>query len=313
MDIAWVNHADYLLHDTGKLHPERPARLTAVVNGLKDAGLADRLIPLPPRPAAIEEIATLHDPAHIQRMQEACRRGDRHLDGGDTAACPETCRIALLAAGGVLAGADAILDAKQSRVFCSVRPPGHHAERDRAMGFCLFNNIALAAERFIRKGGMKRVAVVDFDVHHGNGTQHLFEERADVLFISIHQDPRYLYPGTGFAHETGKGPGEGFTLNVPMAPGSGDGEYQQSFEHQILPKLEAYKPQMLLISAGFDAAKEDPLAHIELSDKAFDWMTRRLVEIADRHCGGKLLSVLEGGYNLQALAKCSAAHVKALS
>jgi acetoin utilization deacetylase AcuC-like enzyme len=310
MTTAWVRHDDYLMHDTGGSHPERPSRLTAVVDGLQEAGLADRLAALAPRPATVDEIAAIHDPGYIRQVEQACDRGDQRLDA-DTAVCAKSYRVALLAAGGVLAAADAVHAGVVQRAFCTVRPPGHHAERDRAMGFCLFNNVAIAAERFVRNG-LQRVAIVDFDVHHGNGTQHAFERRADVLFISIHEDPRHLYPGTGFAHETGLGPGEGFTLNVPMMPGAADGEYQQAFEHQVLPKLDAYRPQMILISAGFDAARGDPLAHIELTDKAFEWMTRRLVELADRHCAGKLLSVLEGGYNPRNLARCAAAHVKAL-
>ncbi|MEE9212001.1 MAG: histone deacetylase, partial [Phycisphaeraceae bacterium] len=196
--------------------------------------------------------------------------------------------------------------------FCAVRPPGHHAEHDRSMGFCIFNNVAIAAEHLIREHGLERVAIIDFDVHHGNGTQHIFEDRADVLYISIHEHPQHLYPGTGFASETGRGPGEGTTINLPVLPGAGDDVYRRLFRQRVIPALDDFSPQVLLISAGFDACKDDPLAHVELSAEGFGWMTQQLRDAAERHCGGRLISMLEGGYDLRSLAECVAVHVGGL-
>jgi acetoin utilization deacetylase AcuC-like enzyme len=311
MSVAWIFSDDYLKHDTGKAHPERVGRLKAITSHFEETGLAGKLTRVAPTPATKQQITAVHDPMYVQTIEQTIRSGQRQIEA-DTLACTDSFDVAMLAAGGVINACDAVMTGQHQRVFCTVRPPGHHAEHDRAMGFCIFNNVAIAAQYLIQTYKLSRVAIVDFDVHHGNGTQHSFEDRADVLFISIHEDPRHLYPGTGFAEETDKGAGLGYTLNVPMAPGSGDDDYKRQFEAKILPKLDEYKPQMLLISAGFDAAKEDPLAHIELPPGSFDWMTRRLVEIADKHCSGRIVSTLEGGYDLSALARCSAAHVQAL-
>jgi acetoin utilization deacetylase AcuC-like enzyme len=253
----------------------------------------------------------VHDPEYVNRLVHAFESGRRHLDP-DTPINDISCDAALLASGGLWAACEAVLDGQVDRAFCAVRPPGHHAERDHAMGFCLINHVAVAADALIRQRGLKRVAIVDFDVHHGNGTQHIFEERADVLFISIHEDPTHLYPGTGYAHEIGRGPGEGFTLNVPMAPHTGDQEWLAAFDEKIIPKLDAFKPEFLLVSAGFDAARGDPLAHIELSTEGFGEIARRLVAVADRHCRGRIVSTLEGGYDLHSLSRGVNAHLEAL-
>ena len=311
MKIAWVYHEDFLAHDTGAGHPERADRLRALVDGLERAGLVGRMERLDFEPAGADEIAALHDLAYIRRAESACRRGERTLDSADTAISEASYDVARLAVGGALAAADAVAGGEVERAFCAMRPPGHHAERDRAMGFCLFNSVALAADRLVRRHGLERAAIVDFDVHHGNGTQHLFERRADVLYISLHEDPRSLFPGTGYADETGEGPGEGFTLNIPMPPG-GDEEYKQAFKERVLPKLRDYRPEALLISAGFDAAAEDPLAHMELTEDAFAWMTDNLLGVADRFCAGRVVSLLEGGYDLDALVRCAAGHVASL-
>ena len=312
MKVAWVHHEDFLAHDTGAEHPERADRLRVLVDGLEQAGLIGRMERLAFEPADPQALAAVHDPAYIRRVESACRRGDRVLDSADTAISEASYDVARLAAGGAIAAADAVMTDRAERAFCTLRPPGHHAERDRAMGFCLFNSIALAADRLVRRHGLERVAIVDFDVHHGNGTQHAFEDRADVLYISLHEDPRYLFPGTGYADETGGGAGEGFTLNVPIPPGGGDEDYRQAFKERVLPKLSGYRPQALLISAGFDAAAEDPLAHMELTDDAFAWMTDNLLGIADRFCAGRVISLLEGGYDLDALTRGAAAHVASL-
>ncbi|MBI1368936.1 MAG: histone deacetylase [Planctomycetes bacterium] len=311
MSVGWFYHDDYLKHDTGQ-HPERPERLRAIVEHFEKSGLANELVRLTPTPIDPARLAAIHDADYIQRVAATCRSGVRHIDSMDTVICRASYDVALLAAGAAVDAADAVMHGEIERAFVTARPPGHHAEFDTAMGFCLFNNIALAADHLITHHKLERIAIVDFDVHHGNGTQHAFEYRNDVLFISIHQDPATLYPGSGFAREIGLRKGEGFTLNVPMPPGAGDREYQAAFEATILPRLDVFGPQVLLISAGFDAAAEDPLANIELTDAAFTWMTQQLVQIAERHCGGRVISLLEGGYNLAALARCAAAHTRAL-
>jgi len=199
------------------------------------------------------------------------------------------------------------------RAFAAGRPPGHHAEPDRAMGFCLFSNIAIAARYLQRQYNLHSIAIVDFDVHHGNGTQAAFEDDPSVLFISMHQHPSTCYPGTGLDWEVGEGPGRGFTLNIPMIPGGGDQQYLTVMRDRVLPKLDHFRPEMLLISAGFDGHQDDPLAHMELSENGFYEMTRMLVQLADTHCAGRLVSVLEGGYNLRALARSIARHLQALN
>jgi acetoin utilization deacetylase AcuC-like enzyme len=218
-----------------------------------------------------------------------------------------------LAAGGVVNAADAVARGEAGRAFCAVRPPGHHAERSNAMGFCFFNNVAIAAEYLRHQHGIERIAILDWDVHHGNGTQHYFEADPNVFFCSIHQHPDTLYPGTGYAEERGTGAGMGATLNVPMAPGSGDEEYRRAFETTILPALDRFRPEFLLISAGFDAHRADPLGHIKLSTEMFGWMTLHAMELARRHCGGRIVSVLEGGYDLTALADSVQAHLEVLA
>jgi acetoin utilization deacetylase AcuC-like enzyme len=201
------------------------------------------------------------------------------------------------------------MSGRVARAFAAVRPPGHHAEPDRAMGFCLFANISIAARYLQRARGVGKIAIVDFDVHHGNGTQAVFESDPSVLFISLHQDPRTCYPGTGYAAEMGTGPGSGFTLNIPFLPGAGDEEYRLAMRQQVIPKLDAFRPEFLLISAGFDAHRDDPLAQIDLTEDAFGEMTRMLVEVANAHCGGRIVSALEGGYDLRALGRSVVQHL----
>ena len=299
-------------HDTGAGHPERSARLPAVVDELHRRGLLEGLKWIDAAPIDLERAGWVHTPAYLDRLRRACRGGRGYIDTPDSAVCCESYDIALLAAGGVLAATRAVASGEVGNAFCAVRPPGHHAERDRSMGFCLLNNVAIAAECLLREHGLDRVAVVDFDVHHGNGTQHIFEDRADVLFVSLHEDPRVQYPGTGFSHETGHGPGKGYTLNLPMQPGCGDGEYARVMSERVLPTLDEYQPQSLLISAGFDAARDDPLGHMSITEEGFADITRMLKGAAERSCGGKIVSVLEGGYDLAALGNAVAAHVEVL-
>jgi len=299
MTTAFFYDDRFLDHDTGHGHPERADRLRAIVRTLRESGLWNRLRHLPFEPMSVGEIARLHAPAYIDRLRDACWNGLPHIDMEDSTICHATYEIARLAAGAGAAAVDAVMAGTVRNAFCAVRPPGHHAEREHSMGFCMFNNIALAADRLIRKHGLERVAIVDFDVHHGNGTQHLFENRSDVFFASIHEDPNTLYPGTGFEQERGQGDGEGMTLNICMAPRSNDAAYLRAFDERIIPALRAYAPQFVLVSAGFDAAESDPLAHQLVTSEGFHQIARRLFEFDD----GRLVAMLEGGYDLQALSE----------
>jgi len=302
----------FLEHDTGARHPERPDRLRAICDRLRQAQLWDQLVPLNMEPISRAALERLHDPAYLDRLESACRNRASYIDAIDSAICPDSYDVALLAAGGVIAACDAVMAGTVNNAFCAVRPPGHHCERDRSMGFCLLGNIALAADHLTVAHGLERVAIVDWDVHHGNGTQHLLEDRGDILVINLHEHPSYLYPGTGYAWETGEGDGEGATLNLPMMPEAGDTAFRAAFQKKVLPALDAFSPQFLLISAGFDAAEEDPLAHLRVSQDGFQWMTRQLKDFADRRCDGRLVSVLEGGYHLRSLAEAVARHVGTL-
>ncbi|HUU84277.1 MAG TPA: histone deacetylase [Phycisphaerae bacterium] len=299
-------------HDTGPGHPERSARLVAIRKALDEGDLARTCERVEPEPVDLAALYRLHEGAYVDRLREACRRGAPYIDVPDSAICPESYDIALLAAGGILRAVDGVMEGRLRNAFCALRPPGHHAERDRSLGFCLFNNLALAADRLLNHYGLERVMVLDWDVHHCNGTQHTFERTARVFVCSLHGHPHWVYPGTGFAEETGIGEGQGYTLNLPMMPGDVGEVYDRAFEEKVLPAAEKYQPQFLLISAGFDAHRMDPLAPICLETSDFDWMTRRAMEIADRHCDGRLVSTLEGGYDLGALADCVTTHVSLL-
>jgi len=303
----------FLDHDTGPGHPERPDRLRAIVKRLKATHQWDALVHLPVDPINLRWVHAVHDAAYIDRLHRACETGANFIDDNDCPICPASYAIARLAAGGVLNAVDAVMDGRVTNAFCAVRPPGHHAERDRAMGFCLLANVAIAANYAAAHHGLQRIAVVDFDVHHGNGTQHLLEHRSDVLFISLHEHPAYQYPGTGYGSEQGTGAGKGFTLNLPLDPGSDDDAYRSAFNTHVLPALDEFKPELLLISAGFDAAEADPLGHQNVSAVGFAWMTRKLKSVADTHAAGRLVSVLEGGYDLVSLAEAVAVHIGVLT
>ncbi|HOB76354.1 MAG TPA: histone deacetylase [Phycisphaerae bacterium] len=302
----------YLEHDTGSHHPERAARLRAIEERFAGSGLAARMSCLEARPASPEEIETVHDAAYVERFRQACAAGLALIDTADCPICPASFEIAQLAVGGTVVAVEAVMAGVVRNAFVACRPPGHHAERNRAMGFCFFNNVAIAAERLRIDHGLKRIAIVDWDVHHGNGTQHHFEADPDVFFCSIHQHPDTLYPGTGYIWEKGHGPGVGTTLNVPLRPGSGDEAFRQAFEEQILPAVANFRPEFILISAGFDAHAADPLANLEVSTEGFRWMTRQTRALAESQCNGRLVSVLEGGYELEALADSVQVHVEEL-
>jgi acetoin utilization deacetylase AcuC-like enzyme len=302
----------FLRHDTGASHYEHPERLLAILEGLDDNNLSQCLTKLTPEPVPFEALTRVHEPAYVDLIRMACEEGMGFLGAERTRIGRESFEVARRAAGAVLTACDAVMEGQVDGAFCLVRPPGHHAGRDQVMGFCLFNNVAVGAEHLIGYHGLARVAIVDWDVHHGNGTQEIFETRSDVLFISIHEWPGYSYPGTGHETETGRGAGQGATLNIPMRPGSGDADYRAAFEAKVLPALEAFRPEFILISAGFDGAAEERVASILLAPDSFGWMTHALNGIA-RQCGHRrIVSVLEGGYDLPSLQRCTAAHVRAL-
>lgn len=312
MCTGWVYDPEFLNHETSHGHPERAQRLLAIEAALRDSGLLPRMKSLEFKRVSRDVLQWLHWEGYVWRVEQACASGKSMLYTPDCSICHETYDVARLAVGAVIAACDAVMDQQVRNAFCSVRPPGHHAEYSQAMGFCYFNNVALAAEHLLRHHKLKRIAIVDFDVHHGNGTQHLFDHRRDVLFISLHQDPATLYPGTGYAEEHGQGAGEGFTVNLPMSPGAGDDQYKQVMRGTVCEKIAFYKPEFILISAGFDAEKRDFLSNMNVTPQGFAMMTEQLTELAEQLCAGRLVSVLEGGYNLEALAECAVAHVSTL-
>jgi len=301
----------YREHLVGRHHPERPERFDAVVQGLQEAGLLDRLGRVDRRAATEDELLLCHSREYIETARRDVEAGLPQLSTGDTDITPNSWDIAVLAVGGVLNAVDAVVSGKARNAFCAVRPPGHHATRNRGMGFCLLNNVAIAARYAQRKHGIERVLIVDWDVHHGNGTQDIFYADPTVLFCSTHQWP--LYPGTGRADETGEGAGAGRTMNFPFPAGAGREEILGAIQKALAPAAEEFRPGLVLISAGFDSRAGDLLGRFTLTDRDFGDLTRAVMEIADRHAGGRVVSMLEGGYTLSGLASASAAHVEALS
>lgn len=307
MQTCLISPASGLDHDTGPSHPERPARVKAVWRALAGPGFA-ALRRHDAAPADTAALCRVHDPAYVDHVL-AIRPGPgqrRALDP-DTQISAGSAAAALDAAGGAIAAVDLVMAARADAVFVAARPPGHHAEPARAMGFCLFNNVAIAAHHARAQWGLQRIAVVDFDVHHGNGTQAMFADDADAFFGSSHQSP--CYPGTGAADETGIA---GNIVNAPLPPGSGSEAFRNAWQQRILPALDAFGPALILISAGFDGHRDDPLADLNLVEADFAWVTAEIAKIAHKHSGGRLVSVLEGGYDLDALAASAAAHVQAL-
>jgi acetoin utilization deacetylase AcuC-like enzyme len=288
----------YLLHDTGSSHPERADRLRAIEKMIDKSGLERQLVSIPARRASLDEIMLVHDKEYVDSVARTSDLSGVYLDG-DTFACPATFEASLFAAGGLLEAVDRVCQGEVSHAFAMVRPPGHHAERSYAMGFCIFNNVGVAAEYLIQKYHYKRVAIVDFDVHHGNATQHMFYDRSDVFYLSTHRYP--FYPGTGSTQERGTGAGAGYTLNIPMKAGEGDVEYQKVFEEKLLPTLREYQPDFLLVSAGFDAHVRDPLGGMEVTEAGFRFMAHELQKLASECCQGRAVYTLEGGYDLEGL------------
>ena len=302
----------FLDHGVRPGHPESPKRLEALSEAIREEGMRESLIFLEPYIPAMESLHAVHDPAYLEAFREASARGDRHFAVRDCAISEGSYEAALLAAGGVMAGIDAVLSGCSDNAFCAVRPPGHHAGRSTAMGFCFVNNVAAGA-RYARSAyGVQRIYILDWDVHHGNGTQALFDEDPLTFFCSLHEHPSFCYPGTGRRLEKGRGPGLGATLNVPLAPHAGDREMIEAFEREVVPSIEAFRPELILLSAGFDAHRDDPIAGLECTEDAYVHMTRRVLELADRHCGGRVVSVLEGGYRPESLVSSAIAHIKTL-
>jgi len=301
----------YALHEVPASHPESPRRLDAVLAGLDEPALAARLVRVPARDATEDELIDVHLPRYVRTVRDEVAAGQHSLSTGDTDIGPHSYAAALRAAGGVCAAVDAVAAGAVANAFCAVRPPGHHASAGRGMGFCVFNNVAVAARRAQKAHGLARVLIVDWDVHHGNGTQDIFYEDPSVLYFSTHLWP--WYPGTGLADQTGSGPGKGTTINVPLAPGDGRDDVLGAMTDLLVPAADAFRPDIVLISAGFDSRCGDPLGRLLLYDDDFADMTRLVIGIADRHAGGRVVSTLEGGYLLEGLKSAAAAHVRALA
>ncbi len=303
--IAFIYDDVFLNHVTPPGHPERPDRLRSLVSALRSNPDWESYLHVSPAPASEEDILQVHSHEHLELVRETCATGGGLVDDGDTHVVRQSFDAAILAAGAVISGIDSVLRGQVSSAFCAVRPPGHHATPDRPMGFCLFNNVAIGLRYAQKNYKVNKVAVVDWDVHHGNGTQDIFSEDPSVLFISLHQYP--FWPGTGARSERGKGPGEGFTLNIPLPGGTGEERYLKAFQEEVLPAIADFSPELLMISAGFDAHRDDPLGGMKLTADSYAKFTRLI------KTGIPIVSVLEGGYNLKALAGSVQAHLQELS
>jgi acetoin utilization deacetylase AcuC-like enzyme len=305
MPTAFITHADCLKHDMGAHHPERPARLTAIEDQLIASGVGQHLTRFDAPLATDEQLARVHPPEYVQAIRDAApRSGTVHLDP-DTAMNPYTLQAALRAAGAAVLGVDLVLSKKFSSSFSAVRPPGHHACRARPMGFCIFNNVAVAARHALDAHGLERVAVIDFDVHHGNGTEDIFEGDERVLMASTFQHPFYPYSGTDSPAPN--------MVNVPLPAGAGSREFRQAVQQEWMPALNDFAPQLIIFSAGFDAHAEDDMAMLRFSDADYGWVTEQLKSVAERHAGGRMVSMLEGGYALSALGRSAVQHIKVMA
>ena len=277
----------YLLHETGPFHPEVPERLDAVYSGIKNDGLLDKVKSIQASMAELKWIETIHDRNYINRFNDACVSGQKVFDCPDNQMCSETYNTALLAVGGILDTINMVMQGELDNAFCAVRPPGHHAEQSEAMGFCYFNNVAIAARYLQIEWQIKKVGIIDFDVHHGNGTQHLFEKDPTVFYYSIHQHPSFAYPGTGREFETGTVEGYGFTKNTPVLPGQGDEEYKRLIQRDLVPAFESFQPEVIIVSTGFDGHVDDDMSDICLSTDWYTWIMEQIRAMADQFCQGR--------------------------
>jgi acetoin utilization deacetylase AcuC-like enzyme len=311
MKTGIVYHPIYKEHFTGRSHPECPERCDAALAGVGDAVSADRTIWIDPKPATEEEIGLCHTRRYIELVKEDVSEGFGTLRTGDTNISDESYHAALMAAGGAMSAVDAIMDGRADNAFCIVRPPGHHAGPETGMGFCIFNNVAIAARHAQSKYGLRKVAIIDWDIHHGNGTQKIFESDDSVLYFSTHQWPNY--PGTGRRSERGSDKGAGYSINCPSGYGSGRKELADAFSHDLRPAVAEFGPELFLISAGFDGWVGDPIGGFELQEEDYCCLTSMVMDLSREYAGGKVVSVLEGGYNLRGLRSCVAAHVRQLA
>lgn len=307
---AYLFHEIYTEHDTGWGHPESIERLHSINKKIKTLPYYNDLVMIQAKPADYKYIEAIHDKHYIDRVKHEIESGIPYIDSMDTAVSAKSFDAALYAVGGCLAMCDSVMKGEVNSGFCAIRPPGHHAERNYAAGFCIFNNIAIAARYLQSEHRIKKVAIIDWDVHHGNGTQHSFERDPSVYYMSLHQYPHY--PGTGAINETGMGDGKGYTLNIPMNAGCGDKEYLEMFERRIIPELDKFKPDIVLISAGFDTHALDPLSSMNVSTESFYKFTKMLQTIAEKYSNKKMIAFLEGGYHLTALADSVARVMDAL-
>jgi len=305
-----VSDPRFLQHEPGQGHPERPERLMALIARLEQSGLRAQMDECAAKPASLETIERVHAAGHAERIDRAAAAGEDVVDSPDANLSMKTYDVARLAAGGALTAVERVMSGDWKNAFVAARPPGHHAEENLAMGFCFFNSAAIAARALQAEHGIERVAIVDWDVHHGNGTQHLFDKDPSVFYASLHQYPHY--PGTGAESERGRGDGEGTTLNCPLSAGTGDHEWLDAFEEKLLPAVDAFAPQFVLISAGFDAHRRDPLSSTLVGEETYGRMTELLLGVADSHAEGRVVSLLEGGYDLEGLSASAEEHVAAL-
>jgi acetoin utilization deacetylase AcuC-like enzyme len=303
--VAYLTHPDCARHDLGPWHPESPKRLAAVDQALREAAWFDRLLAVEAQAATLEQILRAHTQAHIDTLRDAIPRSGVNWLDPDTGLNPFSWEAAAAAAGAAVRAVDAVMQGEVSRAFCNVRPPGHHAESNRSMGFCLINNVAVGVMHALAEYRLRRIAIVDFDVHHGNGTEDIFRGEPRVLLCSSFRHPFYPHSGANSAHA-------GF-VPAPLPEGADGGQFRAAVEQKFLPALEAFRPELIFISAGFDAHRDDPLGGLRLVEDDYAWITHEICAIADRHAGGRVVSALEGGYDLAALARSAVAHVQALN